>query len=229
MGLIDFENISSLPDIYLKKMTELSDIFKQIEHIEEVEPEIYELIYDIDQYCKKGLVVGYHFTRASAESITNRGLLIRNGNEIRQHFLDEYGHVFSPEETIRIKNLWENYFTIPDCEGRDGKVFFNFTLNALKNRGAYYLLNYFGGEQIHFPLTELGIISSKIASLGEPLIVRCRLKPENIYVPMHEPWGKIAVSAFHRAINEAAMIVDQDGYQVIPVGPDDLEVIKYEC
>lgn len=228
MNTIDFENFLGLPKSYVDKLTEYSDIFRQIEHIEEFQTEIYDLILDINEYCENSYIIGYHYTRAFPESIKNNGLLIRSGNEIRQGFLRDYGHSFTAEEIIQIKTAWKRQFSEKGCENRDNKIFFNFTLHALENGGAEYLLNHFGGEQIYFPLMEIDNISRKVSKLGMPLIVKCKLNPKDLTVYIQEPWGKIAVSAFHRRINNSAIVIDQDGYQTCPVNPENLEVINYE-
>jgi len=228
MKVVDFQNLVCLPKVYYQKLTEYSDFFRQVEHIEKFDYEINNLIFDINKYCEKCRIVGYHYTRAYPESINKYGLLVRSGDEIRQSFIKNYGHFFTEEEIKIIKNAWMRNFTETDCESRDNRIFFNFTLQGLKNGGAHNLLNFFGGEQIYFPLMELKNIIAKLSSLGLPLIAKCNLDPKDLTVYIQEPWGRIAVSAFHRKINKNASVVDQDGFQSVPVNTINIEIMRFE-
>lgn len=42
------------------------------------------------------------------------------------------------------------------------------------------------------------------------------------------PWGRIAVSTYHRLLNPDAFQEDQDGYQNVNVKPQDIEIIEYD-
>ena len=75
------------------------------------------------------------------------------------------------------------------------------------------MLGLYGGEQVSmcFELDEpLGL---KFGAIGEPMVVRCSLDPNQIRTFIENPWGKILVSSFHSLINPNACQIDQDGYQ----------------
>lgn len=184
------------------------------------------LVTDIDQYCRSHRVIGVHYTRAVSESIRSKGLLIRDGKEIRADFLKEHSHLFSQEEIMTIIERWDSYFDHGQSSGRDGRIFFNFTEIELGGSGTEYLLGLYGGEQVSmcFELDEpLGL---KLGAIGEPLVVRCSLDPNQVQTFIEHPWGKILVSSFHAIVNPDAYRIDQDGYQVIPVRPEDVVEVR---
>ena len=105
--------------------------------------------------------------------------------------------------------------------------FFNFTKDALKDSGAELLLKYYGGEQVYFPIFQLPEFGKKLEKIGVPMILRCTLNPNDINTFIEFPWGKIAVSIYHRKVNPEAHQIDQDGYQNIGVSPENIEIIEY--
>lgn len=69
-------------------------------------------------------------------------------------------------------------------------------------------------------------IGHKLGNIGEPLLVRCALDPGVVSTFIENPWGKILVSAYHLMINSKAYIIDQDGYQSLPVNSKDIVEIR---
>ncbi|WP_447880645.1 hypothetical protein [Serratia fonticola] len=184
------------------------------------------LVRDIDQYCLNNRIIGVHYTRALPESILSKGLLIRSGKEIRETFLSQHGHLFSHEETLIIEDRWSRYFDHGQRSARNSRIFFNFTEIELGCSGTKYLLGLYGGEQVSmcFDLDEpLGL---KLGAIGEPMVVRCSLDPNQVKTFIENPWGKILVSSFHALINPDAYRIDQDGYQSIPVTSEDIVELR---
>lgn len=112
-----------------------------------------------------------------------------------------------------------------DSESRDYRIYFNFTKNALSNKGAELLLKYYGGEQIYFPLFNLPVINEKLEKIGKPMILKCILEPREIKTLIQNPWGKIIVSSYHKTLNPNASVVDQDGYLKSAVLSKNIEII----
>ncbi|NHB89828.1 hypothetical protein [Photorhabdus tasmaniensis] len=221
---IDLCKPLDLPDEFvtrLKKIEKLCISQKFSESLVE-HSDLATLVRDINQYCLKNKIIGIHYTRAIPESILSQGLLIRNGNEIRDLFLSEHGHLFSQDEILIIKDRWYHYFDNRQSSVRNGRIFFNFTEIELGCSGTKYLLGLYGGEQVSmcFELDEpLGL---KLGTIGQPIVVRCSLDPNQVKTFIENPWGKILVSSFHALINPDVFRIDQDGYQLIPVKPEDI-------
>jgi len=172
------------------------------------------------------MVVGFHYTRAIPEDILAQGLLVRSGEQIRAEFISRFGYLFSIEEIEAIKAAWARYFDIRMTRARDNRIFFNFTTDALNNGGAKPLLRNFGGEQVYFCIDELPSIGEKIASIGQPLIVKCAISPNDVQTYLEHPWGSIVTSAYHRTVNPDAHQTDQDGWQAVPVSPEQIELVS---
>jgi len=228
MELVDFENLIGLSPRFLEQLDKKKDLFMRFDSFERIEQDddIHFLIEQIDDYCNNNLIVGYHYTRALENDILKNGLLISTGSVIRDRFIKNHHSLFSKSEIDVILNTWERCFDKDDEEVRDNRIWFNFTKNALGNGGAELLLKYYGGEQVYAPIYQIKGIGSKLRKIGVPLIVKCRLRPQRITTFTEHPWGKIAVSSYHRLQNLEAFVFDQDGYQTCSVSSTDIELIK---
>jgi hypothetical protein len=225
---IDLCKPLDLPDEFVERLRAIESPCMHHEFSESLldRSDASSLVRDLDQYCRSNRVIGIHYTRAVPESIRSEGLLIRDGEEIREVFLKEHGHLFSQEEILTIKERWENYFDHSQSSVRNRRIFFNFTETELGGSGTEYLLGLYGGEQVSmcFELDEP--IGLKLGSIGVPLVVRCSLDPNQVETFIENPWGKILVSSFHALNNPRAYRIDQDGYQSAPVKPENIIEIK---
>jgi hypothetical protein len=228
MELIDLEKLIGLSPRFLEQLDKNKDLFMRFDSFERIEQDddIHFLIEQINDYCNNNLILGYHYTRALENDILKNGLLIRTGSEIRNEFIKNHHSIFSKSEIDEILNAWECSFDKQDEEVRDNRIWFNFTKDALKNGGAELLLKYYGGEQVYAPIYQINGIGSKLSKIGVPLIVKCRLKPQEITTFSEYSWGKIAVSSYHRLQNLEALVFDQDGYQTCSVSSTDIKLIK---
>jgi hypothetical protein len=227
--LINLSDPKSLPIEFQNRLLDLKEFFTSVKFLEQLEerPAIRNLIVEINDYCLRNRIVGFHFTRAIPEQIRARGLLIRTGEEIRNNFINQFGQEFTKSELELIQNAWQQYFTKGQSDARNSKIFFAFTLSEL-NSGAKPLMRNYGGEQVYMPLRQLEGIGRKIESFGEPLILKCNLDPNSVkaYGLTENPWGEIAVSAYHKSMNSDARQVDYDGSQDCPILPKDVSIIK---
>lgn len=230
MVTVNLQDTTTLPGSFLSGLHRYVNHFKKTPDFEEIKgiPEVSRLIVEINDYCEENMVLGFHYCRAIPEDILTNGLLVRTGHEIRADFLNRFGHMFNAEEITLIKDEWASYFIDDKRQFRDSRIFFNFTTSALTNRGADRLLRYYGGEQVYFCIDSLPGIAEKLSSIGKPLIVKCSLNPRELKYYIEHPWGSIAVSTYHKAINPDAARVDQDGHQTVPVPPSHIEVTWYE-
>jgi hypothetical protein len=227
---IDLNSTKNLPDYFLDKLQEHSELFIAHEFSENLcnTPQLSPLVRELNNFCMRNQVIGIHFSRADKQSILSKGLLCLSGNEIRNSFLKRYGSFFSSEELNEIRSRWQSNFGNEGCEYRDFNIFFNFTDDALRNGGADELLGMFGGEQITmgFDTDSECPIGEKLANLGVPLIVKCSLDPSRIETYIENPWGKILMSSYHKELNSSAYRIDQDGHIRFAVPKADiLEVI----
>jgi hypothetical protein len=225
INTVNLDNLEGLPDRFIHRLIKIRRLFVSFDHLESIEKmdQVQNLISEIDSYCSENMINGFHFTRADIKEIEDNGLLVRTGSDIRDIFLKSHGHLFSSKETETILKAWKASFSDDDKQ-----IFFNFTQNALNNGGAELLLTYYGGEQIYSPLYQLKGIGNKLKKIGTPIIVKCKLNPRAIKTFLEKPWGKIAVSSYHRTQNSNASKIDQDGYQFISVPPSDIEIIRYK-
>lgn len=185
-------------------------------------PDIRYALQKIDNYCSAGKILGFHFTRAIKKSIQEESLILRSGGEIREKFRQDFNAAFNSNEWQKIEYAWSNYFTKNQQQSRDRRIFFNFTKNALLNGSAFRLLNHYGGEQISMCFDDETHIANVLASLGEPMIIKCALSPKSLSTYISYPWAKIALSSYHCKLNSRASRVDQDGFQSIAVPPKDI-------
>lgn len=230
METIDLNNLQGLPKELLGNLQNYNQLFNENICLENLlnYDSIVTLIEEINEHCLKNRIFGYHFTRAIPAEIQETGLTCRKGEDIRNTFIAKFGHLFTMDEKLKIKEAWTNYFKSPPQKSRDSRLFFNFTTYALVNDGAKPLLTNYGGEQVYKPLEIFEEIGNKIKCIGKPLILRCKLNPNKINTFCENPWGRIAVSTYHRNINREAHQYDQDGYQNVDVDPVDIEIIEYD-
>ncbi|MDD4226892.1 MAG: hypothetical protein PHU98_10945 [Mariniphaga sp.] len=229
MTVINLGNLNGIPKKFLKELKKYDSLFYQEEFLENLlsEEPINDIVVRINEFCEDNIVIGFHYTRAIPEEITKMGLICRTGKEIRNTFMSNWGHLFTDEEKVKITNTWDSYFDMDSQENRDNILFFNFTTYALCNGGAERLLENFGGEQVYMPIESIKDIGEKIKSIGNPMILKCRLTPKDINTFYENPWGRIAVSTYHRLVNPEAHQDDQDGYQSVNVAPENIEIIKF--
>lgn len=228
MDLIDLENLAGLPRRFMDELNKNKEVFMRFDSFEKIEQnnDIHFLVEQIDEFCNKNLVVGFHYTRAIKNDILKNGLLIRTGKKIRNEFIKMHGSLFSKNEINVILEAWERSFDKQDEEVRDNRICFNFTKNGLKNGGAELLLKYYGGEQVYSSIYQIPEIENKLSKIGTSLIIQCRLMPSEINTFTEYPWGKIAVSSYHRLQNINASVFDQDGYQTCSVNAINIELIE---
>ena len=231
---VNLENLEGLPKKYCDELEKFDNLFRTHRFLEHYEhnQDINNLVYEINNYCLKNEIIGFHYTNAIETDILEKGMIIRSGNEIRNDFRNKYFHLFDKSEQILIEEKWNQRFGQKDTESRDFRTFFNFTKDALENGGAELLLKYYGGEQVYIPLFDLSSIGEKLTKIGKPMILKCTLDPNDIMTFIENPWGKIIVSSYSRKINPNTYQIDQDGYQKKGVKSEKIEIInakKYVC
>jgi hypothetical protein len=229
MTIVNLNNLQGIPKEFINELESFNSLFKENILLENLlrNYSIANLIERINEYCLKNQIFGYHYTKAIPDEIQKTGLTCRNGEDIRYTFMINFGYLFTEDEKLKIKKAWANF----DCEqkeARDNRLFFNFTTCALEDFSAKPLLTNFGGEQVYMPIQELKEIGDKIKRIGKPLILKCKLDPNNINTFYKHPWGRIAVSTYHCQINKEAQQDDQDGYQKVDVAPQNVDVIEYD-
>ena len=223
--VIDLENLIGLPQEFINRLKRFDKIFrlhKLIEHDENID----EIVIEINNFCLENRIIGYHYTNAIENDILEKGIISRTGQEIRKDFIKNHFHLFTKKEQSQILCQWKEQFDETDVEYRDNHIYFNFTKKALQNGGAELLLNYYGGEQVYFPIYRLKQIGKKLKKIGTPMILKCTLNPNDINTFIEHPWGKIAVSSYNRIKNPEAHVVDQDGYQKVGVSPENINTIN---
>lgn len=222
--VIDLSNPESLPVGYRDKLNSVSPKVWASQFSDEVvkHRDVWPIVKEVDEFCLAGKVIGIHYTRANRSDIQQQGLLIRTGEEIRQHFLAQHGHRFSPAEIDRINAGWDEYFTPHQVAARDARIWFNFTREALLGGGAKPLLEMYGGEQVSMCFRRDCVIGKKISTIGEPLLVSCALSPSDVDTYIPYAWGQIVVSSYHKKMNPQAYRIDQDGSQRVSVMPENI-------
>jgi len=212
MDAIDLQRPDLLPEPLQARLMSIEAICRNEEFSENLVniPEVHRIVVEIENYCRQRKIIGIHYTRAIRRDIEQNGLLIRTGDEIRGEFIRRFSHLFENEEIKFLQNLWKNN-QAKQAQIRDSILWFNFTLVAFNGLGSEYLLGMYGGEQVHMGIELDTSIGEKLASIGEPLIVRCALNPASVRTYISHPWGKIMVSSFHLSIAPEAYRIDHDG------------------
>ena len=225
---IDLTRPLELPEEYVCRLASIKTLCRVHKHAESLmeRDDVWSIVRDLDDFCKENKVLGIHYTRAIPSSIKEKGLLIRNGSEIRKKFLEEHGYRFTNQEIDIIKSRWRDYFKEDQSPERDGRIYFNFTELALNEGRANKLIGLYGGEQVSMHCELDDPIGRKLASIGVPLLVKCSLQPHLLKTHKQYPWGEILVSTYHKHINVDASVIDQDAFQVKPVSPEDVVEIR---
>jgi hypothetical protein len=225
MEIVDLQRPEYLPDYFLDRLDSIKSICRNEEFSETLvkHPDVLDIVIDLNKYCLQRRILGIHYTRAVRADIEQQGLLVRTGNQIREDFIDRFGHEFEDAELIELRRLWSSHQE-KQSNIRDAMLWFNFTLDAYGGSGSEYLLGMYGGEQIHMGIDLNSPIGGKLASIGEPLIVMCTLDPSKVETFVEYPWGKILTSSFHLSIEPGAIRIDQDGKMIESVSPENVRV-----
>ncbi|WP_337171756.1 hypothetical protein [Gemmatimonas aurantiaca] len=225
---IDLCSAESIPKPLTERLRAFDQRLRRSEFLDSLleEDSLVEIVRDLDEVCEAERVIAYHFTRADPRLIHEHGLLACSGAERRESFIATYGHLFTEQQLARIREIWQSYFNGAQNHARDGRVWFNLTLQALKNGGADRLLSHFGGEVVYMPLTSEYGVSRVLNSLGEPLVVKCDLDTSRARTFTEFPWGKTWLSAYHRTLNTNAHPMDWDCYLPETLTPNQiLEIV----
>lgn len=223
MDVVDLQRSELLPETLRGRLDSIETICRNEEFSEELvrHPDVRNVVIEIDNYCMQRRVIGIHYTHAILADIKQKGLLIRTGAEIRDEFIQRFGHKFEADEVAWLQNKWSSH-QVKQSDIRDSMLWFNFTLNAYGGPGSEYLLGMYGGEQIHMGIEFDTPIGRKLASIGEPLVVKCALDPRKVETFIGHPWGKILISSFHLGVQPEAVRIDQDGKVTESILPQDI-------
>jgi hypothetical protein len=226
---IRLDSIDDIPNDLINRLKKLKQLFAAYEFLDEImeHEEIQEIIRKLDEICTQKGVIGFHYTRAVRSDIETYGLILQAGDERRKRFIREYSHLFTEEQIEKIKDLWQKYFTKNQSKVRDNRIWFAFTLTSLHS-GAKPLLLHYGGEQIYMPLIQDSEFEKTLQNIGEPLIVECLLKTENLKTFSENPWGKVWLSTYHTHINPHAHQHDIDAYQQTEVSSNNIICKAYK-
>lgn len=226
--VVDLNDATSLPPVFVERLKGIEALCLEYEYSEELVklPVVAQIVADINVFCNKNNILGYHYSRANPERILLHGLRSRAGSEIRDTFIEEYGSLFTNDEIQEIKKKWGVYFNKQQSEVRGNRIFFNFTDIELGRGGSELLIGLYGGEQVSMCFEIDEPIGKKLGSIGRPILVRCILNPGDVEVFIANPWGKIAVSSFHKLLNKEALRIDCDGYQKLDIAADNIFEVR---
>lgn len=215
-------SVETIPVPLREDLTSQEEIFQETELLEELleRRSLRTAAEELNALCEADGVIGYHYTRSFRNRITTEGLVACSGDQHRRRFLREYGDRFTPSQRQRLLQSWENYFDSQQNRARDGRVWFNLTLNALGSSGARPLLYHFGGEVIYMPVKRDDEIAEILHSIGNPLVVKCALDTDNLTTFADLPWGKVWLSTYHRCVNPSSYRFDVDAYCTSSILPN---------
>lgn len=226
---INLNSIDGIPQDIARELRYLEAAFAQCEYSEKLleNSALHSIAETLNELCCKEGVIGYHYTRAVRGDIEASGLQVSKGADRRCAFMTKYGNRFTDEQRQLIHQAWNAYFDSQQTSLRDGRIWFNFTLGALKNTGDERLLGYFGGEVVYMPLTSHKDIAAILGSIGEPLIVECALSTDDLNTSCEIPWGRTLLSTYHVSVNPDAQQHDVDAYTTSPVSAAQLISIRH--
>ncbi|MBW8011862.1 MAG: hypothetical protein FVQ83_11595 [Chloroflexi bacterium] len=227
---IKLNSITQIPNEIQGVLINYESVFAECEFMDAVLQynDLRRIAEDLNELCLQEDIIGYHFTNAIRENIEARGLEVGLGTDRRRDFIARFGYRFSLDQCELIHQMWESYFDTSQNEVRDGRIWFNLTLSALKNGGAKPLLNHFGGEIIYMPLIHNDEIAEVLRTIGRPLIVVCAIAPETLKSSFEIQWGKIWLSSYHLNINQDAVQEDADVYSTVPISSDQIVSIRVD-
>ncbi len=210
--VINLSNPKQIPDEYSFILKNHRNAFLENEHLDKLLniPEISLVADKLNSLCSLSSILGYHYTRAEKSSILAKGLEIRNGQERREFFLKEYGNRFTEALQERIKLAWDDYFDHMQEKSRNGRIWFSAIEIHPSDEEVHRLLKYFGGESIYMPLTKDKEIAEILTKIGEPLVIKCKLKPNRLSAYSDRPFGKTWLSSYHIAENPQASRLSWD-------------------
>lgn len=225
LDAIDLQRPDLLPEALRVRLDSIESLCRNEEYSENLMqyPEVQNVVIELDNHCMQRRVLGIHYTRAIRADIDQKGLLVRTGAEIRDEFVQRFGHKFGADELEWLRYRWFSH-QVTQSVIRDSMLWFNFTLSAYGSSGSEHLLKMYGGEQIHMGIEFDTLIGQKLASIGEPLFVKCALDPHKIRTSIERPWGKILISSFHLSVEPKAYRIDQDGKVTESISPEGLIV-----
>ena len=184
------------------------------------------ILQKLHNFLEENEVIAIHYTRSFRDSILSKGLILQNGNDRRNSFIKEHGHLFADAEISLIEHAYEEYFSHEQNKVRDGRIWFNYSTMALNDGGAERLLRNYGGEAVYMPLAELAGVREKIQRIGEPLIVKCKIKPSFINGFWDFPSALVWLSSYHIHINPNARFFDVDIYVTQDIPPEDIITVE---
>jgi hypothetical protein len=182
-------------------------------------PRAAELAEALHELCLPAHVACYHFTRAEQSDILQHGLRSRSGRQWRDAFIRRHSHHFNADQLAQIGEAWASYFNGPQRSVRDGRIWFNLTLDALDCGGADPLLTHYGGENVYMPFKRETNIVSVLQSLGTPFVVECTIPAAELLRLRQIEFGKVWLSSLHVMANPEALQFDQDIYVTDDVNP----------
>lgn len=227
----DLAQTENIPQDILSVLAAYHELLGAAEFLDELleRQDIFEIADALNGLAEEAGVVGYHYTRSSRCSIEASGLISKSGEERRREFLEEYGDYFTLRQRERMEATWDAYFDERQNRVRDHRIWFNLTKFALEDGGAAPLLSNYGGEVVYMPLALDCEIAMTLASIGEPMVIRCSLDTKDLDTFSSTPWGKVWLSSYHRSVNPNAHQTDFDVYTTHPVHPERILSIEVIC
>lgn len=219
---IDLSSTEQIPEPLMEALsqflsefqgTDSLDALTEISGIESVQKEL-------NSYAESHNILGFHFTRAEPSQVKAEGLVVQSGDDARRKFLRDHEERLSYEQKTKIIEGWKSYFNSQTNSSRDGKIWFNLTRSALTMLAAKPLLEFYGGEIVHMPFRKCNDLARFFREIGEPLVICCELKTNELATFRPLPWGRVWLSAFHVSVNDSASQEDLDVYMSRSLPPD---------
>ncbi len=225
---IDLSTCGNIPSNVSTILNDHIEEFRKIEFLDELLEisELHDVVVALDQVAESQGVVLYHYTRNFRETLAREGLALKSGKERRSEFLAQFKDQLSQSQIQKLRVGWDNYFNSEQNRSRDERIWFNLTLSALSNGGAFPLLSHYGGEVVYMPFSRDPDLSNFLGSIGEPLIVRAIANVDSLTTFDVYPWGKTWLSTFHKELNPDAIQKDFDVYTKQPIPPECIQSIE---
>lgn len=106
MDAVDLQRPELLPEALRLRLSSIESLCRNEKFSEELVklPEVRNVVIELDNYCMQRRVLGIHYTRAIRADIEQKGLLVRTGAEIRDEFVQRFGHRFEAYEMEWLQN-----------------------------------------------------------------------------------------------------------------------------
>lgn len=222
-GALRIDDLASIPAEFSARLSHLHPVFASNPFVENLlsTPELARLAAELDGHLQNNWIRGYHCTREPSEGYFHaQGLRVTDVAQHQAEFVAKFGYRFTSAELAEMAAAWHSYFVKErQAELRNGQIWACLTRNLiLEDRGVDLFFALYGGEAISMPFDDHPTITSKLASIGSPVVVEVAV-PGNALRAGY-PMSTALLSRYHQTVRQDAHIFESEAMWRAPVAPE---------